>query len=298
MKRSAQFVFGLLALLFCCSASQGQCATGLNPHFSVYTSVARDGKNIHTSVSISGYTSIPPGCVMTTATHHVGAENKLNGVDHWSYSPNGCPTCYMAISNYEAIVGVPGVLYPFSFDGTSICSIIGQIYNSGGGGSLPGCVTPSTETTRDGGYNGSISREQFTMTLNDSAGDSFDSSAQVPNIQEATAVTPQGTNSCYFSTGPLVQHPGVSGGSWSVGTPGHNQWGPDNIGANLSDIATVVKFGPAHGITFPCTLTIYQVMDINCAAGLWLPYHSDTIIIQIEADETQEVCRDGEGTCD
>ena len=235
---------------------------------------------------------------MSSATHHVGAENKLNNVDHWTYSANGCPTCYFSATNNEQIVGVPGVEYPFVWDGVAICSIVGQFWGGGGSGSLPGCLTPSTETTADEGYNGSISREQFIMTLHDSAGDSFDSSPQVPNIQEATAVTPQGTNSCYWSTGPLVQHPGVSGGSWSVGTPAHNQWGPDNIGVNLSDIATVIQFGPAHGITFPCTLTIYQVMDINCEAGLWWPYHSDTIIIQIEADENQNVCRDGVGTCE
>lgn len=95
MKRATLFLLGSLLFLLNCSVARGQgCATTLVPHFSVYKSVGRDGKNIYTSVSIEGYASVDPGpgCNMNAARHHVGAENKLNNVDHWTYSASGCPT--------------------------------------------------------------------------------------------------------------------------------------------------------------------------------------------------------------
>lgn len=231
MNRATIFLLGSLMLLLSSSAACGQgCATILQPHFSVYYSSSRDGYNIYTSVSIQGYASVgsSAGCNMSSATHHVGAENKLNNVDHWTYSANGCPTCYFSASNNEQLVGVPGVDYPWTWESEAICSIVGGFFGDGGGGSLPGCLVPSTEETDDIGWNGGIDREQFDMTLSDTAADSFDNHY----VQEYT-VTP-GTNACWWSTSGLVQNPGTQNASWTVGTVGgnaeHNHWGYDEIG--------------------------------------------------------------------
>jgi hypothetical protein len=110
---------------------------------------------------------------MNTATHHVGAENKINNVDHWTYSANGCPNCYYSVTDNEQFIGVPGVSYPWNWDGAAICSIVGGFFGSGGGGSIPGCVAPSKEVTADNGFYGGSFRERFVMTLSDTAQDTF-----------------------------------------------------------------------------------------------------------------------------
>lgn len=299
MNRVSLFLLVSLILLFSCPLSEGQgCSVTLVPYFSVYNSVSRDGKNIYTSVTMQGYASIcgPCGCPqMKTATHKAAAENKLNNVDHWSYSASGCPTCYFSVTDYEQIVGVPGVLYPFTWEGQAICSFVGGFWSGLGGPiSIEGCMVPSTEATADAGFNLASLREQFEMTLGDSSGDSFDSSPQVPNIHEVTAAT--GTNGCYWSNSGLSQYPGVQGSYWSVGTVAgvtqHNRWGLDSIGWNQSDLDNIITNGPAHGIHFPCVTTIHQGMQIMCNATTWWQYRTDVIQISVDDDRTEENCRD------
>src|SRR2546423_4518748 len=128
MSRATLVLLGLLILLLTCSTVHAQgCATTLEPHFGVYTSVARDGKTISTSVTTQGYANVfpGPGCNMNAATHHVGAENKLNNVDHCSYSANGCPTCYFSITANEETGGDPGTAVPFSDDREASSSLVG-----------------------------------------------------------------------------------------------------------------------------------------------------------------------------
>ncbi|HKV26564.1 MAG TPA: hypothetical protein VJN93_18355 [Candidatus Acidoferrum sp.] len=124
------------------------------------------------------------------------------------------------------------------------------------------------------------------------AADNFDNHY----VQEYT-VTP-GTNTCWWSTSGLIQNPGTQNSYWTVGTVNgnqeHNHWGYDKIGWDLSDLDNIVQNGPSHGITFPCTITIYQGMRIECDANAWWDYRTDVITITVdnsqENDET--VCRD------
>ena len=136
MNRSTLFLFGSFVLFFNCSVAKGQgCGTTLSPRFSVYYSTSEDSQiNIYTSVTIEGYADIfpGPGCNMSIARHSVGAENNLNNVDHWTYSACGCPTCYFSATDHESIVGVPGIVYPFYYDGVSTCSIVGVFFSAGG----------------------------------------------------------------------------------------------------------------------------------------------------------------------
>jgi hypothetical protein len=294
MNRVTLFLLGSLILLLNGLAAHGQgCSALLQPHFSVYTTVARDGNNIHTSVTMQGYANIAPhsGCNMTVAVHHVGAENKLNNVDHWSYSATGCPTCYFSTTDNEAIVGVPGVLYPWSWDGTSICSIVGTFYSAIGSGGLPGCLVPSSETTTDKGFNGGSFREQFDMTISDTAQDSFNGYY----IQEVT--TSPGSNTCWWQGSGFVQNPGVQGSQWTVGTVAgvseSNHWGFDSIGWDLAVLDNIVNNGAAHGVTFPCVTTIHQGMQIMCNANTYWQYRTDDITITVDDDHTVMACRAG-----
>src|ERR1700752_4065090 len=119
MNRTTLFLLGSLMLLLDCPVVHGQgCGTILQPHFSVYNSSSRNGYNIYTSVSIQGYATIgsSAGCNMSSATHHVGAENELNNVWHVTYSPSGCPTCYFSATDNDQIVGVPGDNYPWNWE--------------------------------------------------------------------------------------------------------------------------------------------------------------------------------------
>ncbi len=183
--------------------------------------------------------------------------------------------------------------YPFNWDGEIICSKAGPFYSQGGSGNIPGCVVPGTETTTDKGFYGLSYRERFDMTLSDTAQDNLDGYYD----QEVTAAP--GTNTCYWSTSGLPQHPGVIGSQWSVGTVAgvteNNHWGFDSIGWDLPDLDNIVQNGPAHGVTFPCVTTIHQGMQIMCNANTYWQYHTDDIIVTVDKNpNSEEVCRDGE----
>jgi hypothetical protein len=227
---------------------------------------------------------------MSTATHKAAALNTLGNTRGWEYGPPSCANCYLSFTNSQEIVGVPGLVYPWGSQGEAICSVVGPFWGGSESSNIPGCVVPSTETTADAGFNGSVFREQFDMTLSDSAGDNFDRQY----IQEAT--TQPGTNSCWWPNSGFPQYPGVSGGSWTVGTVGgraeHNHWGYDSIGWNNSDLANIQKYGPANGVKFPCVTTIYQSMQIMCNANTWWTYRTDVITITVDAN-SEKMCRDG-----
>jgi len=272
-------------LLLNCSVAKGQgCGTILQPHFSVYGSVSRDGRNIYTSTSIQGYASIggSAGCNMSSATHHVGAENKLNNVDHWTYSANGCPSCYFSATNNEQIVGVPGVVYPWTWDGVAICSIAGYFFGNGGSRNIPGCVAPASETTAVAGtYSTTIT--EFNQAISDSAGDSFDGWP----VQESNAAPGQDT--CWFSGSQVPRATGVSGGLWTVAQGDvagqHNHWGFDLVGFDSASISYYRVQDPAHGIALPCGATLYQTMQILCSSGVWATYtpsFGNKLTVQIE----------------
>jgi hypothetical protein len=200
---------------------------------------------------------------MKSATHHVGAENKLNNVDHWTYSANGCPTCYFSATDNEQLIGVPGDDYPWDWEGVSICSIVGTFFGSGSGGSLPGCLVPSTETTA---VNGTVdsTETKFTVTVSDSAGDSF--SGQY--VQEANAST--GQDSCWFqgsfyapSTSVVIDPPAaISAANQFSDTVG---WIPDAVNYYRAN-------APLHGKSIPCGATLHQALQIMCNANTWWTY--------------------------
>ena len=256
--RAISFVLGTIVLLLCGASAHAQgCASILTPHFSVYTNVTRNGKNIYTSVTMHGYASIgsSAGCNMSAATHHVGAENVLNGVAHWTYSATGCPSCYFSATDNEQIVGNPGTNYPFNFEGESICSMVGQFFtSSGSGGSLPGCVAPSNETTavEEPVF---VTETAFNQTISDSAGDSFNG---LTVAESDIANTAQDT--CWGTWSKGTRFTGIPKpyGSWPVdggqvtGSPNH--WGFDNVGWTQVAVDYYRVQAPAQAYTFRADL--------------------------------------------
>jgi hypothetical protein len=227
---------------------------------------------------MQGYASIgsSAGCNMSTATHHVGAVNILNGVTHTTYSATGCPSCSFSATNNEQIVGNPGTNYPFSFIGEAICSMVGQFYTiQPPGGQLPGCVVPSAETTVYVGPSTNTDPKYstiglFSQNIHDSAGDNF----AATDVQEGNAGA--AVDACHFTGSQYPAWSGVTGGTWTVAgsnTPGqYNTWGYDNVGwwSNIVNYYRVQA--PAHGIAFPCAATVYQSLQIMCNANTWVVY--------------------------
>jgi len=206
---------------------------------------------------------------MNTATHHVGAENKINNVDHWTCSANGCPNCYYSVTDNEQFIGVPGVSYPWTWDGAAICSIVGGFFGSGGGGSIPGCVAPSSETTAVAGTTGTTVTE-FNQGFGDSAADSFDGSM----VQEGVASP--GRDTCWFNGSKYLAFTQVSGGNWTVAAGDvagqHNHWGFDLVGHLAGAVPYYRIQAPLHGKPLPCGWAVYQSMEIKCSSGAWVTY--------------------------
>lgn len=291
MNRVALFLFGSLILLLNSPAAHGQnCFTN---HFSIYTSMTRDGTNIHTAVTISGYTSIAPFCNMSSATHKVGVDNLISGTGGWTYSGSSCPSCYFTATGINDFLCQEGLTCQWNWVASAICTIARTFFNQTGGGGLPGCLVPTSETGVDAGFDGASFRERFDMALSDTAGDSFDNHF----VEEYTAAP--GTNTCWWSGSRLPQNPGTQNSSWTVGTVAgsteHNHWGYDSLGLDLGDLDDIVQNGPNHGVTFPCVLTIHQGMQIECDATTWWNYKSDDITITVDnSPNSEEACRGDE----
>jgi hypothetical protein len=269
MNRATLFLFGSLIFLLKCPAAHGQgCFTS---HFSVYTSVSRDGKNIYTAVSISGYASISPVCSMSSATHRVGAQNVISNTGGWTYSGSSCPSCYFSITGYDTFVGEPGTNYPWTWDGSAICSIAGTFFHQSGGGGLPGCLAPSTENTAVEAT-AFTTQTTFNQRIGDTAGDSFNGST----VMEGNAAPGQDTCWGTWSVGPRFTGIPDPPGSWTVaggqvvGQPNH--WGFDYVGWSTNAVDYYRVQAPAHGVAIPCGLTGHQSMKISCPGGLWAPY--------------------------
>jgi hypothetical protein len=269
--RAISLVLGTIVLLLCGGSAHAQgCATILTPHFSLYTNVTRDGKNIYTSVTMQGYASIgsSAGCLMSTSVHHVGAENVLNGVAHWTYSATGCPSCYFTATNNEQMVGNPGTNYPFAFEGDSICSQVGQFFTTQPPAvTLPGCVAPATETTAVEATI-FVTSTAFNQSIADSAGDTFNGQT----VTEGNAAPGQDTCWGTWSSGP--RYTGVPtnpasywpvGGGQVTGQPNH--WGFDRVGWTQQAVDYYRVQAPAHGVAIPCGATGYQSMTITCFPG-------------------------------
>ena len=135
------------------------------------------------------------------------------------------------------------------------------------------CAIPSSESTEVAGTaasKGYPAITEFNQTISDTRDDSFDSRS-VEEMSEGP-----GVDTCYWAGNPLgnVQYPVVTGGEWTVAggdvSGQHNHWGYDNVGyPNSAAPAYIRTYGPAHGISIPCTESLFQNMVMWCDA--WCP---------------------------
>ena len=114
---------------------------------------------------------------------------------------------------------------------------MGGFFGSGGGGSIPGCVAPATETTA---VEATVftTETSFNQTIGDSAHDSFNGST----VTEGNAAPGQDTCWGTWSLGPrFTGVPTNPPSSWTVaggqvvGQPNH--WGFDYVGWSKTAVA-------------------------------------------------------------
>lgn len=151
------------------------------------------------------------------------------------------------------------------------------------------CTSPTSETSVATGPHGAgLIAEDYTMTVRDGAGDNFNGRT----VYEVSLQS--GTNTCWFSTNTIgmVNDPVVDGSAWAVSA--NNQYGPDTVGWTAAAVQYIRANGPAHGVSLPCTQTVYQQMRMICSGGDDAHYStnvlSETIYVASEKSCRQGVC--------
>ena len=160
------------------------------------------------------------------------------------------------------------------------------------------CTIPSGETS-EAVFVGSLHPQvPFVMTV---TGGTFTGK----QLREVSQV--MGTNGCWWNGSPMPQHPVVQGSSWTVGLIAGkaapvNEYGYDTIGWTATDLNTIATTGAKNGVKSGCLTTIYQSMEMYCAASTsWLVYKNNLLKITATwPPQEEEACRDdpGEGDCD
>jgi hypothetical protein len=285
MRRHALYLAGfLLCAVNCCGIyGQDTCGLAMQPRYSDYVSVSRDGGTIYTTVQVSGYTQvqIEPGCTLTGVTHQGKVYNTISTVGGWVNGPTVWPPNYISVTNSQTFRGTPGTTYPFNWVAEIYCSKIGVFFYDSGNSNILDCIVPSTETT-------AVERAAFTtmtdfnQTIGDSANDSFNGST----VTEGNAAPGQDTCWGTWSSGP--RYTGMTGGSWTVaggqvlGQPNH--WGFDEVGWSTTAVDYYRVQAPAHGVAIPCGLTGYQSLTISCPSGsvIYTPSFGNKLTATIE----------------
>lgn len=95
------------------------------------------------------------------------------------------------------------------------------------------------------------------------------------------------SNTCLPANDPSpndVWTPGYNN-NYSVGDPGDD-------GVGFPGIANIIVIQKHYKVVLPCTITIQQIMSINCATG-WCPYETHNLLITT-GDGTFTVSRNGD----
>lgn len=129
MKRMS-VIFGLLGLMLV--LSDRASAQFIN-HFNTYVSqsIALNGgtPTMNQTVTLTGYTQVPPS-MPTSGVHHTpGVQNKIGSVGGWTYGTPVCPTCQVyASSNIIGDVNLGNLIEEDDTITTVQCSIAGTFF--------------------------------------------------------------------------------------------------------------------------------------------------------------------------
>lgn len=167
------------------------------------------------------------------------------------------------------------------------------------------CYIPQGETstlgeTAGAEYSDGSTVQGFFMNVSNNLNTDFDgrSISEQPGYGSS--------NSCWWSNAANSldpENPQVSGGNWTVGFlevnggtivqyNDHNTYGYDYVGAVTEDIDYIRTYGPANGITFPCTLSYPQEMMIDCLSYPLQNYSYNFLSIEIYQSSYVVDCRD------
>ena len=103
---------------------------------------------------------------------------------------------------------------------------------------------------------------------------------------------PPAEDGCWFDGSPYPRYFGLSGGSWVVGSLGHNKYGPDEIGYTTDLVDYYQTQRASMGLSMPCGITRLQNMVIQCNGGTEVFYKQNVLVAQMEYT-TVTAIRDG-----
>lgn len=137
----------ILCVVFSVHGFGQGCSSWMTKSYSVYYSSSNPkGNLISTSVTVDGSSGgvCPFGCGCSGVTHTPRAYNKINTTGGYVNGPSGPYNSYISATNNQQIVGVPGVIYPFTYEGDIICSAVGTFFTQGGSAPPVAGFTPSS----------------------------------------------------------------------------------------------------------------------------------------------------------
>jgi len=168
-----------------------------------------------------------------------------------------------------------------------------------------GCPIPTNEAVnyqrQDLTDSGSPTASDFLQTLATSGNDDGAS------ITEAEGAL--GNDQCWFSGSGFPAFNSVTGSTWVIGgttpgfaesqvvVPGHNQWGPDEIGFLPGAVRYYQQNGPKLGLNLPCGTVLFQNLAITCppsSGDSTQTYYNSNVNLRSTIDTTGITnCREG-----
>jgi len=125
MKRSLSFAVTLLCLLFLPSV----CSAQFQNHFNLYTtqSLDSDTVTIHQTVTLDGYTVVPPG-MPPNVVHTPHVQNKIGSTGGWFTGPGACPSCHITYSPSISHQQIGNLIEEDDTGGEVQCTIAGTFF--------------------------------------------------------------------------------------------------------------------------------------------------------------------------
>jgi hypothetical protein len=161
------------------------------------------------------------------------------------------------------------------------------------------CFVPNNEESFEVGED-MVNREyDFEANIWGSADPSYSFNARTVEEYPVMMNGVYGVDNCWFNGSGFDPLPPVNG-HWTVGggqEAGHtNYWGYDEIGFDNSELNEIQYYGPANGVKMPCTLTVYQQMQIELcvSSSFYLYNYANTLTSMVNEkgnDPTAYTCK-------
>src|SRR6266852_5061964 len=126
MKRSLILALTLLCLLFLPSV----CLAQFQPHYNLYSAQTLDSDTvtIHQTVTLDGYTQVPPGMPPNNVFHLPHVQNKIGLTGGWFSGPGSRPSCHITYSTTISHQQIGNLIEEDDIGGTVVCTMAGQFF--------------------------------------------------------------------------------------------------------------------------------------------------------------------------